>query len=517
MIIMSKFPPSSYQQAVLDFIGAGNGNAFVSAVAGSGKTTTLEMICQGLAGKGTAAFVAFNRHIRDELAARLPQSVTVATIHQIGLRTAAYGLGKRITVDNQAKLDKEMIETFVINKFPPFLSLEDQKEKKKEMDAMGQGLAKLIRFAKSSLVDGHSINEVEDIIERFDIDVEIEDAMKFLAPALARTIEYARKTGIITFDDMIWLPCVMNMKPQQFDWIMVDEAQDLTAAQRCLCMAMVKPRGRAIFVGDPRQAIYAFAGADAQSVKAIMTETKAKILPLSVSYRCPKSHVAMAKEIVPEILHADNAAEGIIRDIPEENLAMEAQVNDLVLCRTTAPLIKQAFAMIALRKPAKVKGRDLGAGLIAIADKIRKNQKVKDKDFEAGFINACSVYEENQKAKLAQREGNEIKIQRLQDQISSLIAVVTAVNANSFKDLEDGINGIFADNCTGIILCTVHRAKGLEANRVFILKPELMPHPMAKSEEQKEQEQNIRYIALTRSKNEMVFTISPPEEKKKKS
>ena len=38
---MSKFQPSVYQQGIYDFITTGQGNAVVSAVAGSGKTTTL--------------------------------------------------------------------------------------------------------------------------------------------------------------------------------------------------------------------------------------------------------------------------------------------------------------------------------------------------------------------------------------------------------------------------------------------------------------------------------------------
>lgn len=53
------------------------------------------------------------------------------------------------------------------------------------------------------------------------------------------------------------------------------------------------------------------------------------------------------------------------------------------------------------------------------------------------------------------------------------------------------------------MLSTIHKAKGLEAERVFILKPDLMPHPKAKRGWEIDQENNLRYVAITRSKREL--------------
>lgn len=59
---------------------------------------------------------------------------------------------------------------------------------------------------------------------------------------------------------------------------------------------------------------------------------------------------------------------------------------------------------------------------------------------------------------------------------------------------------------SGLIrLASIHTAKGLEADRVFILKPHLLPHRMASSALARAQEENLRYVAITRARLELVL------------
>ena len=65
-----------------------------------------------------------------------------------------------------------------------------------------------------------------------------------------------------------------------------------------------------------------------------------------------------------------------------------------------------------------------------------------------------------------------------------------------------------------IYLSTVHRAKGLECNNVFILCPSLMPSKLARAEWEIESEKNIVYVAWSRAKNTLNFISEqefPPE------
>jgi len=56
-----------------------------------------------------------------------------------------------------------------------------------------------------------------------------------------------------------------------------------------------------------------------------------------------------------------------------------------------------------------------------------------------------------------------------------------------------------------VTLTTIHGSKGLEATRVFHLKPDLVPHPKAEKDWEKEQEGNLKFVALTRAKQDLFF------------
>jgi DNA helicase-2/ATP-dependent DNA helicase PcrA len=59
-----------------------------------------------------------------------------------------------------------------------------------------------------------------------------------------------------------------------------------------------------------------------------------------------------------------------------------------------------------------------------------------------------------------------------------------------------------------VTLSTVHRAKGLEAQRVIILRPDQLPLTVSQEWEQV-QERNVKYVALTRSRQELIFAENP--------
>ncbi len=67
------------------------------------------------------------------------------------------------------------------------------------------------------------------------------------------------------------------------------------------------------------------------------------------------------------------------------------------------------------------------------------------------------------------------------------------------------ILSLFSDTKAAIWLSTIHRAKGLEANRVFFLNPSQVPHPKAVMDWEKVQEMNCKYVALTRAKQTLFF------------
>ena len=84
------------------------------------------------------------------------------------------------------------------------------------------------------------------------------------------------------------------------------------------------------------------------------------------------------------------------------------------------------------------------------------------------------------------------------------VKVSTTLGNKDIETLKTKIGLIFTDEIQGIVLSTIHKAKGLESNRVFIIRPDLMPLPNSRSW-QYAQELNLIYVAHTRAKTELIF------------
>jgi DNA helicase-2/ATP-dependent DNA helicase PcrA len=156
---------------------------------------------------------------------------------------------------------------------------------------------------------------------------------------------------------------------------------------------------------------------------------------------------------------------------------------------------------------ANIQGRDIGVGLKALIRKMKAGDIV-------DLIAKLHRYEELELKKLnAKKRVPETKRVALEDRMACAYAFCDG--AESVDDVLGRIDALFTEEAAGgglrkhVLLSTVHRAKGLEADTVFILKPEWLPFPFAKLDWELEQEQNIRYVALTRSKHRLVFVPSP--------
>jgi superfamily I DNA/RNA helicase len=288
--------------------------------------------------------------------------------------------------------------------------------------------------------------------------------------------------------------------------VLLDESQDTNAARRALAMKMMKPRtGRMIFVGDPAQAIYGFTGADSDSMNQIKVALKAKTLPLSVTYRCPKAIVAKAQEVVPDIQAHDTNALGAVEYIDYKDMMDEAlQSEDVILCRNTAPLIRTAYELLGKGIPCRVEGREIGSGLIKLATRWKINAVDK-------LLERLEKFFDEQKEKYIKKDQEE-KVQALEDQVECLKIVISrcmAKGIHTVKGLVTEIESMFGNTKPGevakvLTLSTIHKSKGREWNRVFVLgNNKYLPSPYAKKDWQIQQERNLQYVADTRSKMEL--------------
>ena len=469
------FTPSHYQTDIFNWITNGSGSAQVGAVAGSGKTTTLVESAQLLT--GDSVFVAFNKHIAETLRSKLGRGCEARTLHSIGLEILSDSFGK-LTVNNKKAWE---INSTVGGKLKP-----------EEFVA----LPKLIEFAKLTVNSSG-----EEGLSQVASDFNLYFTPRMVDPvfqALELGIQMA-KQGTIDFTDMVWIPAQLSLEaPKTYDFVLADEAQDFNVAQRKLVLSLMKSDGRLIAVGDERQAIMQFAGADKRSWAAIAQETKAQLLPLSICYRCPTSHVALAKEIVPQIEARDGAPKGIVGELSKAELKNAVRTGDLILCRRTAPLIPQCFNFIANGINARVRGRDIGKGIAETVKRIAKTP--------AAFSNfevQVDKWLSGEIARLTQRKASDDAVLQAQDKAECMLICKSNFIASSGQELAARIEQIFSDDAAPITLSTIHRAKGLEADRTFILEADRLG--WARKPEDQEAETNLHYVALTRAKSEMYF------------
>lgn len=491
----SEFIPSKYQQAIFDFVTSGKGHGVVDACPGSGKTTTLIQAAKLLPANCNAIFLAFNKHIATELNAKLKEQgsgMQAMTIHSLGLQALR-------ALPVKAQIDDKKYRVLC----------KDYLQAKQSYDyQLQQVLQKLTSFAQLTLSDTDE-ESLWKLVEHFGIeqitryDKEWPIIWKGVRQILDAGIEQAKRFGTVDFNDMVWLPVVLGLLPAKADWIFVDECQDLNAAQLQLVLMAVNGHGRLLFIGDKRQSLYGFAGADTESVDKIIQRTKATVLPLSICYRCPTSHIKLCADIFPGIEAAPNAPQGVIEHIKPEALSEHVKPGDLVLCRLTAPLVETCLSLLREGVRAKVRGRDIGKNFVDIVNKLRKS-------FPYLTIEKLSEtlenYRQQQMVLIGSGEDAEMKVAALDDKIDTMQALLQAYMAEhqgtaSFDGFCIYIEGFFSDELGPVVtLSTVHKAKGLEEKRVFILRPDLMPFPKAKLGWQMEQEFNIKYVAFSRAK-----------------
>ena len=488
MVAAPRFQPSPFQQAIFDFIKTGTGNGVVEAVAGSGKTTTMVQAL-GLT-SGRVLFTAFNAAIAKELSTRAPGHVTVSTLHALGLRAV-----KKAFPDVAVDKDGEKLEVVTLAAFPV---------KPGSMGDENLNVRKLARrvvaLAKATLVDPADVAAVGTMMDRYGVDADDSADLVRVSTALRGMLDgCAGDTSRIDFDDMVWLPVRLGLSVEKYDWIFVDETQDMNANQLELIMKARRDGTRVVCIGDRFQSIYGFRGADCEAMPNIIKRLGATVLPLSITYRCPVSHVKLAAELVPTIQARPGAPEGTISDMVLDKAMGVMTAGDLVLCRTNAPLVGVAFGLIRAGKKAIIRGRDLGTGLVSLIRKLGKGG-----DFSE-FMGRLAEYRTREMDKLTRTKKSTVA---LEDKCETI--TVLAEGCDTVECMIRKVEAIFSDTDAGVVCSSVHRAKGFEASRVFIVKPELMPHPSAKRAWARAQESNIKYVALTRSKSEMGF-VSVPE------
>lgn len=475
---------SAEQLAIFDWFHTGQGNMVVQARAGTGKTTTIVEAISRATDFGKYLYAVFNKKNQKEAEAKIKDKrVEVRTLHSLGLYF--------IKLFWQDAKPDDNVEWDRIKRVAPNAPEE----------VHGQ-IMRLVGFCKNLFITIPEINEVIDVADARGIVVEDELVAQYPTVKLAQIAIDVLKESLnkdfasrISFNDMVWLPVAQGWVKPMFALVVVDEAQDMNMPQLIMAIRACLEDGRICIVGDNRQAIYAFRGAAQDGMHMMKERLNAAQLGLNTTYRCPKSVVALAQEIVPDYTAAPTAPEGEILDLNMDAAVSSLVPGDAVISRLNAPIMGVALALLRRGTPARIEGKDIGKQLVDMVKKLRA-KSVPD------FIGKLNTWGEKMIRRIQAAGGRHAasKVELVNDQVATLSAV--AEGAASVSDIEQKLVSLFEDSASArrpaVVCSTVHKAKGLEWGKVCLIMDSF------KNRHASEEEANIYYVAVTRAKRTLV-------------
>lgn len=468
---------SDEQLAIFNWFKTGTGNLVIQARAGTGKTTTIKQAFT-YAPEAEILYAVFNKKNQREAAEKITDTrVDVRTLHSLGF-SFIQAVWPGVQPDDT--VERERIQS-ASEGIPD--------------DAAGT-VEKLVGFAKNTQL----APTVESLIELANdrgifCGLESEEdggwTVAKIATVALRVLELSKeRSNRISFNDMVWLPVVKNWVTPRYNLVCVDEAQDMNLPQLEIAIRACRSGGRIAIVGDDRQAIYGFRGAASDGMGMMKTRLNAATLGLTTTYRCPKSVVAIAASIVTDYHAAPEAPEGIVDSTPA--VTEQVAIGDAVLSRLNAPLMSTCLAILRRGISARIEGRDIGKQLCGMVRKL-KAKSVPD------FCRKLNAWGDKQIARVNCGKNAEAKVALVRDQVETLAAV--AEGCASVRDIETRLLSLFQDSDSNakpaVVLSTVHKAKGLEWNRVFILRDTFK----FKTDE----DNNVWYVGVTRAKKHLTM------------
>ena len=244
--------PTAEQERIFLFTRKRQENILIKAYAGTGKTTTIVEAVKLLPKDKNITFLAFNKHIQEELKTKLPEYVRCYTTYGIGTGAIKRKYGDSIQFD-EFKADK------IIQKKAKSWDLNDEFDDEEAIDFYLNSIKKLANLCRLSLTTKPEF--IPYIADRYDVNLKKPKDIKRVLKVLDE-MSTDRKT--YDYTDMIYLPAIDNgiwFFPQ--DYVFVDEIQDLNRCQIRIVEKVLKKdkvtkkiTGRLISVGDFFQGVY---------------------------------------------------------------------------------------------------------------------------------------------------------------------------------------------------------------------------------------------------------------------
>lgn len=460
-------PPTSEQVHIMDLARSTNDNLMLNALAGCGKTTTLELI-EGVVKAKPLLYLCFNRRNAKEAEERMASTTSVRTFNGLGHRIWTSAIGKRPVPDSNKSRDilRAMINAAPKSVHGPMWDV--------FWDVIaGVAMAKALGYVPEGIYPNAKRLLTQGAFHAH-LDERPDDLISDLIDAVLKTSIKQAYEGAIDFNDQVYMPTLFGGAFPRFPLIKVDEYQDLNPINHAMLDKLAKYR--IIGVGDPWQNIYGFRGAKQYGMEEAKQKFKMTECDLSVSFRCPSEIVKHVHWRVP---HFKWSKEGGHVECPDRFDSGSIPDNAAIICRNNAPLFRMALLLLSHKRSVNVAGSDVGPKVVGIMRKLGNE--------EMSQASVLSAVEDWRAEKLSKESAS-----------AHDIADCMKVFAGFGKTLGQALN--YADHLFkqrgSIQLLTGHKSKGLEWDYVLHLDPWLCGESA--------QDQNLRYVISTRSRNALI-------------
>lgn len=546
------FKPSTYQQDILDFfLNNPQSNMLVNALAGSGKSTTACMLSEH--SKTSDLYIAFNASVVEEFKKKIKNPKTkVMTMHSLAYSIMLYN------VEQESKDLEDKPRGFGSQRSKRTVNLDNFKPHKILDEEITKRYGRYIEFAKRVFLKDNYVNlynlcrlTLTDMSSNKDVSRLIDDHTLFLyygdegysAPDISEITSTLKildtksrqqfdTQGTIDFTDMLWIT-FNKLKHDNWEvpyWalytnIYVDECQDFSNIQLNFLKFIKRAKGRYIFIGDFQQAIYNFCGANAQAFNQIPKMfAPVETFDLPICYRCAKSHLSRVnREYGIPILPRDDAPNGFVKTIEKSKISDYAQAGDMVISRKNKWIAEVVLDLARKGIPIYIEDKEMvGAIKKTILSAKCTSVGALEKFLQKTITNYNKKLFEIVSKKVQEGGHDEERLEAVTattskiDNTSFLLEILQGYLENhspsdsvsKFSDFVDKLlNTTPSPKC--VRLCSIHKAKGLEATNVFVLNEAKINFDFRNSKEQNVQEKNLSYIATTRAKEGLYLVKEP--------
>lgn len=459
--------PTEEQSTIIKSAVETKSNLIINALAGCGKTSTLEMIERALP-RGPILYLVFNKKNSDEATERMFSTTTVRTFNSLGHRIWAGACAKRLRLDAKKShtILREMID-----------EVKDKGQKNEIWASYWQVIGGVALAKAFGYVPDGKYPNAKRLISQGAFHATLEEkpddlTSDLIDAVLVQSIKQAYD-GAIDYNDQIYMPALFGGTFPNFPLVLVDEYQDLNPVNHMMIEKLAKQR--LMGVGDPHQSIYAFRGAKTNGMAEAQAKFAMTPLDLSTSFRCPQAVVEAARWRVPKFnwIKPGGHVETLTTLLPSDISDSAA-----IICRNNAPLFRLALQLLIAGRGVTLAGSDIGPKVVGIMRKLGDDSLSK-----ASLLSAIADWEAERLAK--------------ESTTAADLAACMRVFAETGANLAQAIGyaeHLFAQKGK-IQLLTGHKAKGLEFETVYFLDPFLC--------REEEQDQNLRYVIQTRSMNNL--------------